>query len=618
MTAPFSVRGISDQLYTSLLAGQYRNSFRLFDQDIALANEADAQELICRDPAILATLDQFSHEVAATGIRVVAAGKDTWSARLASHFEELIGYSNISTAIYELTGAAFWGRAYAYPNGQRRFLSLGGGTPQSYWIPTHIQDIDHRRVIYVPVTTTDVTGRRHVTTKRQLGDPITGRYADMQPGFEENLIETKWGDTETRLGYGRGWINAIYFYWRAKTLAVQQGLQGLERWAQGLLYGTVDIERPGSDANTNQNLANDFLAKLKNMRSQNVAVIPQGSGEIKVAETSGSGHQIVSWFINYFDGQIARLILGAAMPTGAGESNGGAGSAGSEGKASVQAAATTRRILFHRKRLEECLNRSLMVTIYRANFPQFAAEGLAMAKMPRIRILDEEHTDPKSVIEIIKGAREAGMSIPKAWAHEVTRIPVPLDNEETLEPVSTPDPFAPMGMDFPGGGGGDSAGENSKDARQQGPSKFRSYDPPPLPIQPAPIIVQPAAQGPQHFHVTMPDLPDVAAAKMREGVLRDELNETRKSFEAAMDRPLVVNVAAPVVKVTNEAAKAPDVHVAPIINVAPSPAPNVSVNVEAAKPVDVHVEAIKSGDKILTVKRDKDGKIVGGTVRDEK
>ena len=207
MTAPFGTRTVNDYLYSQMLATQYRTSFRLYDQDIALANEADAQELICRDPAILATLDQFSHEVAATGYRMLPGGKDPWSARLASHFEELIGYSNISHAIYELTGAAFWGRAYAYPNGQRRFLSLSGGAPQSYWVPTNIQDIDHRRVIFKPVRTYLQNGKTVVSVRRQLGDPYTGRYEDMRPEFEECLIETKWGDTETRLGYGRGWIN---------------------------------------------------------------------------------------------------------------------------------------------------------------------------------------------------------------------------------------------------------------------------------------------------------------------------------------------------------------------------------------------------------------------------
>lgn len=470
MTAPFSTRSINDLLFVTLEAAQYRTNFRLYNPDYALANEPDCVEMICRDPAILATLDQFSHEVAATGYRVLPGGKDPWSARLAQHFEELLSYSNISKAIYELTGAAFWGRAYAYPNGQRRFLSLGGGTPQSYWIPVNIQDIDHRRVIYRPVKEYDKSGRPRIRVVRQLGDPVLGKYEDMRPEFEECLIETKWGDTEQRLGYGRGWINSIYFYWRAKTLAVQQGLQGLERWAQGLLYGTVDLDRQGSPGNTNPDLATDFLNKLKNMRSQNVAVIPQGSGEIKVAETNGAGHQIVSWFISYFDSQIARLILGAAMPTGAGESNGGDGAAGSQGKASVQASATTRRILFHRKRLEECINQSLFVTIYKANFPQFAAEGLGMAKMPRFKIQDEEHTDPKAILEIIKAGREAGMEIPKNWAHEVTRIPVPLDDEEVLPAASSP--ASPFGMpDF----GNESA--NTGDQRTKGPAQFRS-DPP--------------------------------------------------------------------------------------------------------------------------------------------
>ena len=482
MTAPFSTRNIADQLYSSMLASQLRSQVRLYGLDIALANEADAYELVCRDPAILSSLDQLCHEVAATGFRMIAGAKDGQSKRLASHFEQILENCNLSDAIYELAGYTFSGRAYAYPNGKRFYLSLSGGRPQSYWCPTHVQDIDPRRIIFVPRVKSLPNGRKVSVIKRQMADPYTAKYEDLDPRFEENLIEIKWGDTESRLGWGRGWMNAIFFYWRAKTLAVQNGLQGLERWAQGLLYGNMDLDRAGSPNNTNANLANDFLTKLKNMRSQHVAIFPKDAGEIKVAETNGQGHQIVAWFINYFDGQIARLILGAAMPTGAGESNGGAGSAGSEGKASVQAQATTRRILFHRKRIEECLNKSLIPTIYRANFPQFAAEGLGMAKMPRFKIQDEEHSDPLAVCEIVKAAQEAGMDdIPSAWFHEMTRIPVALEGEETLSKPVEPSPFGgglPFGND---GANTPVPAQKGEDTRSKGPPDTYT-DPPTITI----------------------------------------------------------------------------------------------------------------------------------------
>jgi len=461
MTAPFDIRSINDQLWTSMYGSQFRG-LRLFSQDIAEYNDANYSEVITRDSATSATMDQFCHEIAATGHTIQPGGVDASSQRWAQIVDEMLRVCNVRETVYELSSYVFWGRAYAFPNFRRDWQSYGDLMGQKWLHPYEIKDIDHRQFIFVPVRD---TRNNRVTVKRQFAPPNTGRYEDERPEFTRNVIELKWGDSAGRLGYGRGLINSIFFMWRAKTVAMQYGLQGLQRWAEGLLMVEMDIDRPADPALSNETLANDMHEKIRNMKSGNVAILPKGS-DPKLHETSGTGHSIVAWFINYYDAQIARLILGAGMPTGAGEE---AGSAGSEGKAVVQERSTTRRIQFHRSRIEECLDRTLMRQIHELNLPQRLAVGLGGAKQPRFQITDDQHKDPIAFMELIKAARENKMEIPKRWAYEGAGIPMPKEGDEVLSAAA--DPLPPG---FGGGAGGLPDKPNGGPDNEDNPANFKA------------------------------------------------------------------------------------------------------------------------------------------------
>lgn len=472
MTAPLSTRSINDYLGMQALAAQFRYPSRLYQPDIALYNDADVFEMIYRDADIAATLDQYCHEVAATGYQILPGGKTPADEMFAQIVQEGMEKANVAEMVYELSGYAIFGRAYQYPNGARRFQALGGTAPQSWWMPTYFKDIDPRHIIFVPVRWKDpVTGKDRVSTKAQYFDVATAQYEDIKPAFAQNLIELKWGDDEFRLGYGRGLIGAVYFYWRAKTVAMTEGLKGLETWARGIIVGKLNPDREASPDKSNDALADDLLTKLQNMRSRHVVVIPEGTAEIDVKEGGGQGHQIVSWFINYFDSKIARLVLGSVMPSGGGDD-----STGTQAKAVVQERTTTRRILFHRRRIEECINRTLMQTIYRLNFPQLVALGIGAAKPPRFCIADEQHSDPKAVADMVKAAQDCGAEIPKKWFHERTGIPVPREGEEVLSAPVKADPFG--GGGFGGGGepppfGGKPSESGSKPQEREAPEPVR-------------------------------------------------------------------------------------------------------------------------------------------------
>lgn len=471
VTAPFTLRTVNDQLWASMYASQYRTNFRLYDQDISLANDADAPEVIVRDAATCATMDQFCHEIAATGFTVQPGGKDEHSERWAGVVGDMLRKCNTREAVYELAGYVFFGRAYAFPNFCHDWQALGDVPGQQWRRPYQLVDMDHRQFIYQPVVEY-VDGKPVIRkVKRQFASAASGRYEDETPDFAKNVIELKWGDQAGRLGYGRGLVNSIFFMWRAKTIAMQYGLQGLQRWAEGLLIAKMDPDRAASPGLDNETLANDLLDKLKNMKSGNTMVVGKDAGEIELHETSGTGHQIVAWFINYCDAQIARLVLGSGMPTGAGEE---AGSAGSEGKAVVQERTTTRRIQFHRSRIEECLDRTLLEQIHRLNMPQRLAAGIGAAKCPRFKITDDQHKDPLSAMELVKAMRENKMPVLKSWAYEMAGAPTPKPDDEILEAAADPMPpgFGGMG----GIGGEDGGGFNKPNAgpeRATRPSQFK-------------------------------------------------------------------------------------------------------------------------------------------------
>lgn len=645
MSSPFSVRSLNDHLRSSMESSIYRNTVRLYNPSIALDNEIDAREMVARDASICGTMDQYCYDVAATGYQIVPGGKDPKSIALADRIQELFSFANVADATYEAAGYVYWGRAYCYLDGKRCLMSLGdNGLPRNYWVPTWIHDIDPNRVIFVPKRSRDQkTGRENLEVVRALWDVASGRYELMTPEFESALIEVKWGDTEDRFGYGRGLIDSIFFYWRAKAVAMRDGLQGLARWAKSIIVAKVDPDRPADTSLTNEALANDLLDKLTNQAQNGIIVIPKDGGEIEVHETSGSGHELVKWFIQYFDGEIARLILGSKMPTGAGEDG---SAAGSEGKSRTQERTTSRRIMFHRNRIAECFSRTLIPIVVRQNYPLFAAEGLLPgAKMPRWKIVDEQFDDPMSTAELACKAQEAGADIPAEWFHEKTGIPMAKEGEAILKATpKNPSPFGGGGDPFGGGKGDgsfpgknrpDEEGEESDNENQQQdgpPRKFRAR-PRHAPWEyvaapaPQPIVVnvpaQPAAaQAPINVPVTVnvPEQPDITLERDKAKFFEAKYSEMSKRFSDAMERPVhvevhpaQVNVPAPIVNVTVEPAEAPNIIVpAPIVNVE---APNVTVEAPPPAKVEVNVEAPKPDDRKVVFVRDKNGNITGAEKR---
>jgi hypothetical protein len=437
MGMPMQLIDTHSRIYSALLSSKH--SFQqLYDQDISLVEDMDFYRILMSDAGFGAIIRVFYAEIAASGVMFQPGGIDKRSAKKARKVASILKRAPIQEAIYGLSKGFIMARAYAYPEGRRIFSSHDGGEPRDYWTVNDIKDIDKQRIIFcptrVPVPDPLFPGRTKniIKVHREMSNLDTGRYEPLSKEYAAALIEFVCGDEEDRLGMGRGLAEALFMLLRAKAMLWKFRLQGISRWAEGLLVGTVDPDRPASPSRNNLSLAQDLLSKLRNMRDGNVIVVPEGLADVKALESNGTGDDMTARAMDYCDDCAARLLLGSIMPSGGNKEG------GTEARGRIEADTTKRVIQYARHLVTACLNRTLIRTVCRLNREQFMDDDCLEGEEPIIKIVDNQATDPETVLDRIEKAQKMKMKVPKAWAHEVSEIPMPSDDEECLEEVETP------------------------------------------------------------------------------------------------------------------------------------------------------------------------------------
>lgn len=438
MGMPMSVIATHDRIYSSLLSSKYSFN-QLYDQDISLVEDMDFYRILMSDAGFGAIIRVFYAEIAASGITFQPGDRDKVSAKRSRIVSSAFKRAPIQECIYGLAKGFIMGRAYAYPEGRGIWASHDKTEHQNWWTVTDIKDIDKQRIILrpekyeVPDPSEPMGFRRQVRVKRLMSDVAdSGTYKEMSKEYAAALIEFVCGDEEERLGMGRGLAEALYLLLRAKAMLWKFKLQGCSRWSEGLLIGTIDPDRPASPTRSNYNLAQDLLTKLRAMREGNVIVVPEGLADVKALETTGTGDDMTDRAIQYCDDCAARLLLGAIMPTG------GAQGSGTEARGRVEADTTRRVIQWCRHLITACLNRTLVRTFCRLNREQFAEVDAINGEDPILKIVDNQATDPETVLDRIEKAQKMKLRIPTAWVHEVSEIPQASEDEECLEEVEQP------------------------------------------------------------------------------------------------------------------------------------------------------------------------------------
>lgn len=440
MTLPLlNTRGnVNQDLYARALSSVYWAGIRISDPDYALAQEPDPYEKARKDPVVGQAIDIRLHGVAGRKFKIVAGGDSEADKALADLVDD--GLSHIDgfpEARYESAQAVIRARSFQYIEGERRFMTLGGGPIRDYWIPTKLKDIDRRRFRWIPVRFTDEDGRIRVRTRMQIFSWQRRVWENVI--HHEYFVRIIYNDEEARLGYGRGLLEAIYYYLWAKQVVLREGLQGIEKWARGIWTAEIDGLRDASTGKPNTVVQKAWNDALREMQSRGVLTY-DSRDTFKVHETSGTGHNIVMEMLHYLDDGIRSVILGSVLPFGGGEKD--ATLAGTMEQSDVHQIL----IAFDREKLDEAYTRDLIGLFLKLNRSHLFALGLGNAKSPKFETEVERKVDRKREADINEIALRSGMPLIEEEAYESIGRTAPREGDKVIEPVTN------TGEPVPGGG----------------------------------------------------------------------------------------------------------------------------------------------------------------------
>jgi len=493
MTNPLLIRSVNDLLYAYGLSSAYRNAW-IYDPDFALSKDPDVWETVRRDPVIYSAIDRRNRSIVRPWRVEPPKNSKREGDKLAAAMceEALLNISTFDQSRYDLAQAALLGRVYEYIEHESAFTSLAG-TPEMEWVlPTYLNNIDRRRFHWVATygnaapsgamnprlatapyslssgtpgpTKGSVTGERK--THLEFYNSTFYRWEPVTPEFRGSLVEMTYNDTEDRLGYGRGLLEAIYFYHYFKTIGVEKVNQGLDRWANGILIGKLNSLRNASTSKTNEDLKTGMKTLLENMRTQHIVVLQEGD-EIQVVESAGTGHKMGTEWVRYLDEGIERLLNGSIAPSGH------AADAGSKARAVVEENTTESFHQFDRAYLDEVLSRDLIGFFW--NHPQnrinFLKLGLSEAKRPKFHSEQEKREDPMMAVQVAGQLLDHGVPLVKSELYHKTGFSVPEPDDDVIEGRSAPSPFEQLPGFDPGRTSLDESSEE-RDGRGKKPAPF--------------------------------------------------------------------------------------------------------------------------------------------------
>lgn len=394
--------------YSQALANAWRRRDRINDPDYAHIQDRDAWIKLQRDTGIWHAVKRRLELVAGLEWRIEPASEDEADILTAQWQEELLKQvENFFEARRGLATAIFRGSAYRSVSGERRSIKLiGTASRQKYWVPTQLTDIDPFRWELRPEPRdshdSEIMARWYLwSIQRERWEPVEN---------SEWYIKHVVNQSELTLGYGQGLLESIYVYWRSKMIAMADGLRGLKRWADGWIIARIDDDRIGSVGDDNETIRDRYRDELKKHMADHILTIAK-SDEIDVLEGSRTGHEIVKFWMEYFDSHLERLILSSRMPTGgAGDISGLGGE-----RAEVEESQLTGTIQADRMSLSESITRSLSDLTYQRNRLLFAdllgARGLAPGRPGKFVIDQQQSVDTEQGVSQAVQLLSAGVPL---------------------------------------------------------------------------------------------------------------------------------------------------------------------------------------------------------------
>lgn len=458
MGLPLVRRTTHDLLYSYQLSSAYRSSW-VYDPSLALASDADVWEIVRNDAVILGAMVRRNQAIVrpwrvvpnrhASGTNQEKGALDA-AKRLAGVCEE--AFDNIDRFDVKrrrLAEAFFLGRTYGAIMWEKRRASLDATPEAEWWLPYDVRDIDRRRVHWEPEWAFDkATGaQKKVGIRLAMYDTNSYQWVRVTPEQRRSLIEYIYSDTEDRVGYGRGTLEAIYFYHYWKSGTFKKIAEGIDRYANGILVGRLDSLRGASTDKTNTDMVNAMKKLLQNFRSEHVVVMGDGDN-IEVIEPTGRGIQISMEFVRYLDDSMERLINGSVRPSG-----GSAGGTGARAQAQVEENTSEAFYQDDRDDLDAIIDRDLLGAFLYHNAANIERLGLGEAKRPKFTSEQKKRQDPLQEVQVAQALVGMGFPVAVAELADKTNYHAAGPDEEMVSPPLPP--AMPGEEREPSGGRGD-------------------------------------------------------------------------------------------------------------------------------------------------------------------
>lgn len=467
MSLPLQTRNPNIDLYSQALSAIYSYWDRVRDPSYALAQDIDIYEIMQRDPKIFQGVQDRLTSVAGPDWRIYPFNnsKDEKDVALAKLVDDAFRFiPHFADTRHRLATAIFRGQSCELMTGKRKMIRLGMmKTAEPVWMFNETKNIDPRRFTVRPIRRTKPDGTLWIDTELCMstipmfnGAPLdktdwmrdSATAGIMAYGYKkvehpEWMIRVIYQNDEASLGYGRGLCNPIYFFSWIKQILLREGLQGVERWSQGIVVGTMDEDRPGKpDTQTNDAEKAAMLDALTKMRSRHVYV--QGKqDDIKVVTGGGEGHQMVMGLLDYVDDCIMGVCTGAVLMS----SKSNAGDAGSHSRDEVGQNTQNKIVASDQKKIDEDISTWGVSLWVRQNWQLICRLGLRDARLPQVKTVQPESNDPDKFATRIAAVWGAQPKFKVRTDEVYEKLGLTPVNEEEDEYIQGADPAATGGAD---------------------------------------------------------------------------------------------------------------------------------------------------------------------------
>lgn len=411
--------------------------------DIAHMKDPEIHAKVMRDPVICKAITLRKHLAASTGVYLEAKNPD--SRQLIAYYDDLIeqGSTELLQARMGLTSAIFDGMAAAKMSGQTRQMRIGDDTEfRQWWFPRAYDPIPKHAIKIVERWRKEERGGKPVEIPEYRYATLDrGNWFEVDPEVQDlHYLWLTYARDAYTLGYGRGLLQAIYFYWFCKTRTMKSLLQGLDRFGWPFIIAKIAAgssfqkSTGGGGAHTNAEWRADAMVDaLAAMRADaNIIAIDQNDS-IELVRVEGQSIAALLSLLQYYDKALVELILASSMPTGGGE-------AGSFARAAVEAGSTSLLIQYDRLLLEGSLQNVINAChqFNRTNWQRIhvpmlqGVKPMWFAKPPKLRIGREEDDDVERWQKRLTIAREAGLKVRKKDIYAACGLPAPDDGDEDI------------------------------------------------------------------------------------------------------------------------------------------------------------------------------------------